>query len=104
MPSYSFCAACMVRWAEKPSLREASCCRVEVVKGGGGVRRAGFFSTDETLKVAASTAALAALAEASLPRSNLVSRLPACFTSRARKGSPPADTSASTDQYSWVLK
>ena len=26
----------MVRWAEKPSLREASCCRVEVVKGGGG--------------------------------------------------------------------
>ena len=35
-PSYSFWAACMVRWALKPSLREASCCRVEVVKGGGG--------------------------------------------------------------------
>src|SRR5271156_3831241 len=92
----------MVRWAEKPSLREASCCSVEVVKGGGGVRRAGFFSTDVTLKLAAPAAALAACADASWPRSNLVSRLPACLTSRARNGSPPAETSASTDQYSWV--
>ena len=25
--------------APKPSLREASCCRVEVMKGGGGLRR-----------------------------------------------------------------
>ncbi len=29
----------------KPSLRLASCCIVEVVKGGGGLRRAGFAST-----------------------------------------------------------
>src|SRR5271168_5029599 len=102
-PSYSFCAARIARSAEKPSLREASCCSVEVVKGGGGERRAGFFSTDETLNVAASTAALAACAEPSLPRSNLVSLLPSCLTSRARNGSPPAETSASTLQYSWVL-
>ena len=29
----------MVRDAENPSLREASCCRVEVVNGGAGLRR-----------------------------------------------------------------
>src|ERR1700761_1007054 len=93
----------MVRWAEKPSLREASCCRVEVVKGGEGKRRAGFFSTADTLNWPASTAALAARAEASLLRSNLASFLPACLTSLARNGSEPAETSASTVQYSWVL-
>ncbi len=93
----------MVRWAEKPSLRDASCCRVEVVKGGAGVRRAGFFSTEATLKVADSTAARAAWATASAPRSNFVSRLPSCLTRRARKGSEPAVTSASMVQYSWVL-
>jgi hypothetical protein len=60
----------MVRWAEKPSLREASCCSVEVVKGGAGLRRAGFFSTAETVKVAAWTAALAASAAAASGRSN----------------------------------
>src|ERR1700727_2351289 len=98
-PSYSFWAARIVRSAEKPSLREASCCRVEVVKGGGGERRAGFFSSERTVKLAASTAALAAWAERSSPRSNLVSRLPSCLTSRARNGSPLAETSASTDQY-----
>lgn len=40
----------MVRWAVKPSLRAASCCRVEVVKGGAGDRLAGFFSTDLMVK------------------------------------------------------
>src|SRR3989338_5121808 len=94
----------MVRWAEKPSLREASCCRVEVVTGGGGVRRAGFFSTEATLKLQACTAARAPPARASVFRSNLESFLPSCLTSRARKGSDPAETSASTVQYSWVRK
>ncbi len=92
----------MVRCALKPSLREASCCRVEVVKGGGGERRAGFFSTAATVKLAALTASRAANAEVSLARSNLVRRLPSCLVNRARKGSPPAETSASTVQYSWV--
>ncbi len=34
--------------AEKPSFRAASCWSVEVVKGGGGLRVAGFVSTDAT--------------------------------------------------------
>ncbi len=93
----------MVRCAEKPSLREASCCRVEVVKGGAGLRLPGFFSTEATLKAAACTAARAAVAAAASPRSNLVSRLPWCLTRRPRNGSEPALTSASTVQYSWVL-
>ena len=48
--------------AEKPNLRAASCCRVEVVKGGGGLRTNGLVSTDETVKRPASTTALAASA------------------------------------------
>ena len=35
----------MVWRGEKPSLREASCCRVEVVKGGAGWRRCALLST-----------------------------------------------------------
>ncbi len=38
----------MVRLALRPNLREASCCKVEVVKGGGGLRRTCFFSTEAT--------------------------------------------------------
>jgi hypothetical protein len=49
----------MVWLAEKPSLRAASCCRVEVVKGGGGLRVKGLVSTDATVKRPASTAARA---------------------------------------------
>ena len=52
----------------KPSLRAASCCSVEVVNGGAGMRRSGFFATELTRKVAslqlsrkASTLALCAL-------------------------------------------
>ena len=48
MPSYSFCATCMVREAEKPSLEEAACCSVEVVKGGDGLRFVGLASTLST--------------------------------------------------------
>ena len=59
----------MVRWALKPSLRDASCCSVLVVKGGGGERRAGFFSTERTVKAPACTAARAACAVASSGRS-----------------------------------
>jgi hypothetical protein len=39
----------MVREAAKPSLREASCCRVEVVKGGAGLRFVGFEATLSTV-------------------------------------------------------
>ena len=93
----------MVRWALKPSLRAASCCRVEVVKGGGGERRAGLVSTAVTVKAPACTAARAACALASSPRSNFPSFLPSWVTRRARNGSEPAETSASTVQYSRAL-
>jgi hypothetical protein len=44
-------------WAgAKPSLRLASCCRVEVVNGGGGLRLAGLASTLATMNAATSSA------------------------------------------------
>src|SRR3954470_3411278 len=54
MPSYSRCAIRMVCAGAKPSLRLASCCSVEVVKGACGLRRAGLASTGGDVKVAAS--------------------------------------------------
>ena len=41
----------MVCETENPSLREASCCSVDVVKGGAGLRLLGFVSTLLTVKV-----------------------------------------------------
>src|SRR5262249_4610954 len=52
-------------WAgAKPSLRLASCCSVEVVKGGGGLRLAGLASTLATVNAAPSNARLEASASA----------------------------------------
>ena len=45
MPSYRLCAVRMVRWVLKPSLRDASCCSVEVVNGAVGLRLRCFLST-----------------------------------------------------------
>ena len=42
----------MVLLTEKPSLRPASCCSVEVVKGGAGHFATGFFSTSLIVNVA----------------------------------------------------
>ena len=42
----------MVWLTVKPSLRAASCWRVEVVNGGAGVRFTGFLATLSTLKMA----------------------------------------------------
>ncbi|MNE38008.1 hypothetical protein D3C80_1318870 [compost metagenome] len=50
--SYKRCATCMVLLTEKPNLREASCCSVDVVKGGAGVLFAGLTSKEFTLKLA----------------------------------------------------
>ena len=47
-PSYSFCATCIVRLVVKPSLREASCCSVEVVNGGDGRRLRSLLTTSVT--------------------------------------------------------
>ena len=38
----------MVCDTEKPNLRAASCCNVEVVKGGAGMRLSGFLLTLST--------------------------------------------------------
>ena len=50
--SYKRCAFDMVLLTEKPSFREASCCKVEVVKGAVGDLLAGFFSKFDTAKAA----------------------------------------------------
>jgi hypothetical protein len=42
----------MVCLTEKPNFCEASCCSVEVIKGGLGERFEGFFSIDATLSLA----------------------------------------------------
>ena len=44
-PWNSRCATCIVRSAEKPNLRLASCCSVDVVNGGAGRCVNGFSST-----------------------------------------------------------
>ena len=75
----------MVRLADRPSLRDASCCRVEVVKGGKGWRRVCFFWTSATLNCPASIAATAAFALASSERSSLSSFLPSRWVRRARE-------------------
>jgi hypothetical protein len=53
--SYSFCATTMVFKTENPSLRDASCCKVEVVNGAAGVLLPGFFSMALTLNSASET-------------------------------------------------
>ncbi len=57
----------MVWLADRPSLRAASCCSVEVVKGGGGLRLNGLVSTEATLNRPSSTARFAASAGPFLP-------------------------------------
>gem|GEM_PF-2866031 len=49
--SYNFCATCIVLATEKPSLREASCCSVDVVNGAEGVFFHGLTSILEILNV-----------------------------------------------------
>ena len=49
--SYNLWAADIVRLTENPSFLEASCCKVEVVKGAEEDFLNGFFSTDEIKKL-----------------------------------------------------
>ena len=95
----------MVWVAENPNLREASCCIVDVMKGACGLRVSGFATTLMTDRLAAFTAALAAMASFSLPSENLSSFLPSSETNRAGKSAPLVFLIlASNDQYSWFLK
>src|SRR3954471_7231610 len=88
-PSYRRWATRMVWAGAKPSLREASCWRVEVVKGGCGRRLAGLASTAETRKVASSRSRLKASASSPLPMSSRWIFLPFAPTSRA-SNTPPS--------------
>ena len=75
----------MVRLAEKPSREEAACCRVDVVKGGPGLRLVGLASTERARKVAPSSIALMSEACASFLMSSFWSRLPSKPVRRASK-------------------
>src|SRR3546814_8277375 len=77
--------------APKPSLRDASCGRVEVVKGANGWRRTVLRSTAATVNGSpASSWRTAARAAASSARSNLSSLRPSRWVRRAVKAAPPA--------------
>src|SRR3546814_14455366 len=93
----------MVWLAEKPSLRAASCCSVDVVKGGGGLRVSGLVSTLSTLNCPASTSALAASALPSSPSVSFSTFSPFQRIRRAVKFLPSCPISADTDQYSWEI-
>src|SRR5580704_10454592 len=91
----------MVCAGAKPILRLASCCRVEVVKGACGLRRAGLASTVDTEKLAASIAFLKSSASAPVPMSSRWIFLPSAPTRRASNASPRGVVRVATsDQYS----
>ena len=75
--SYKRCATDMVWRAPKPNLRLASCCNVEVMNGGDGLRLAGFASTNCTVKSRLLIACTANSAWVASEISNLSSFLPA---------------------------
>src|SRR3546814_20715101 len=85
--------------AEKPSLRAASCCSVEVVNGGGGLRVSGLVSTASPVKCLAFTSASAARASASLVIVNRSILSPRQRDSRAFNGVPLISNSPAIDQY-----
>ena len=89
----------MVRSAPKPSLREASCCKVLVANGGAGWRCTCFFSTLSTRNCRASIAATARLASASFASPNLSSLLPSSVLRRAWKSAPLGVVNAA-----WMLQ
>ena len=108
-----------MRCAEKPSLREASCCRVEVENGGDGLRRRCLRSIDSTLSApeaaafgvisAGPPAAVRSVrstlrASVSLVKLNCSTFLPPYSMSRTGKLWALCSPSASSDQYSCGMK
>src|SRR5258708_32843925 len=84
--SYSRCAMLIADLAEKPSLRDASCCSVVVRNGAYGDRRYGLRSTDRTEKsVLESRSARAAAASPS----RCSSAAPSCCALAAAGRSSP---------------
>ena len=91
--SYRPWAARIVRWAPQRSLREASCCSVEVMNGADGRRVVGFSVTDRTDQDAPSSAATSAVAAASSRRS-APALAAAGFSCPSSPKSPPPATRA----------
>ena len=91
-PSYSACAADMVRPAPNPSLELASCCIVDVVNGGLGLRAISFSETSATENpppsFAESTSSAAVSASAKHARSIFPSFVPCTCVSSATNKSP----------------
>jgi hypothetical protein len=105
IPSNRRCAVFIVRSAENPSLRDASCCKVEVLNGGAGFRPTCFFSIPSTERSRAWTSRTARRAAVSSRSANLSRRLPSSCASRALNVRPSGvSSSASTVQYSCARK
>src|SRR5437016_12738532 len=103
MPSYSDCAARIVRLAPKPSLRDASCCRVLVVNGGGADLRRSERVTLWTLNRSPLSAASCCWASASEPMRALAPSMR--LSSAVNVAPPPARrSSAASVQYSSLTK
>ncbi len=93
----------MVFCALKPSLREASCCSVEVVNGGAGLRRRCLRSTARTVsspRAAFSSVLTASRAALSLVKLNCSTLAPRYSTSFAGNFCSECMSSASMVQYS----
>ena len=92
----------MVRFTLKRNLRDASCCSVEVMNGGTGLRRFSRFATELTLNSESSTCATRFLADVS-SATEMASSLR--FMKRApRMGGFLAFRFASIVQYSRLMK
>src|SRR5579859_1524982 len=83
--SYSRCAVDIVYLAEKPSLRDASCCSVVVRNGAYGDRRYGLRSTLATANAALSRrrASAPALSPSRTSGMPFLLRAPACWAASA---------------------
>ncbi len=106
-PSYSCCATRMVFWALKPSLRAASCCKVDVVKGGAGLRRRCLRSTPSTVRVplaASLSVRSTARASVSVVKLNCSTLAPAYSTSLPGNFCSECSSVASMVQYSRATK
>ena len=107
-PSYSCCARRIVRCAPKPSLRAASCCSVEVVNGGAGLRLRCLRSIDGDAELAGrgrfDRARAPRAACVSLVTVNCSTFSPRYSISRAGKTCCAFSASASIVQYSRGLK
>ena len=100
-PSYSCCATTIVFFTENPSLRDASCCSVEVVYGGAALRALSRDSKPLTTYFASASAALCCSACVPLEISSF---LPLCWMTSAVNDSPALfASSASRLQYSTGL-